>query len=346
MTLGCEKSVIKVGVVTTLSGNNSDIGVAMRDGILLKVNQINAEGGIDGHLIELIINDDKGDLDSVRSITDNLIEQGVQILYGYETSNKKDAIEDLFDQEDLLFISPTLSAYELSDIDDNFFRVIPTNYQQGTTLGNYSKQFSSKTLILYSEANKNFARGVYEGYEEAFDGEVLIRGINKDILALDDQILSWYEGMDSLMVVMNPNDTLLTSQIFYREGIETNIYSSNWGMAANAYQAGGESIQGTVFVSLLGDESYQPYKAFKETYFNEYHEEPAFAAIYAYEAGTLLTEALSISKSFEASDIKEALLKLETIEGVISDLAFTEYGDILRANQIVKLIDGNFIYQK
>jgi len=344
--IGCEKEVIRIGVVTTLSGNNSDIGVSMRDGFLLKVNEINDAGGINGHKIELIIKDDEGDINKVKQITQDLIDQDIKILFGYETSSKKNAIEEFFGREDLIFMSPTLSAYELSNIDDNFFRVIPTNYQQGETLGHYANKYSKKTLVLYSQVNANFAKGVYEGYADTFEGEVVIKAVEKGILELEEDILLWYEGMDSLMVVMNPNDTLLTSQVFYRNNVETNIYSSNWGMAANAHQTGGQSIDGTVYTSLLGDDSYAPYKRFQETYFDRFNENPSFATIYAYEAGIIITEALKQADSFDGQDLKKAILELDVQEGIISDLKLNEFGDIQRENLIVKLIEGKLIYQE
>jgi len=148
------------------------------------------------------------------------------------------------------------------------------------------------------------------------------------------------------MVVMNPNDTLLTSQVFYRNNVETNIYSSNWGMAANAHQTGGQSIDGTVYTSLLGDDSYAPYKRFQETYFDRFNENPSFATIYAYEAGIIITEALKQADSFDGQDLKKAILELDVQEGIISDLKLNEFGDIQRENLIVKLIEGKLIYQE
>ena len=67
-------------------------------------------------------------------------------------------------------ISPTLSTYEMSGIDDNFFRTITSNFDQGTTLGAYANDKSDKTLVIYDNRNAKFAQGVYEGYLNEFDG--------------------------------------------------------------------------------------------------------------------------------------------------------------------------------
>ena len=66
------KEAIKVGFVGTLSGTNSEIGIAMRDGLLLKVDELNTLGGINGQPIELIIKDDNNDHELIKSINQEL----------------------------------------------------------------------------------------------------------------------------------------------------------------------------------------------------------------------------------------------------------------------------------
>jgi len=66
LSAGCapkaaEADTIKVGFVGALSGDQAVWGQADRDGLLLTVDQINAEGGILGKQVEVIAYDDKGD---------------------------------------------------------------------------------------------------------------------------------------------------------------------------------------------------------------------------------------------------------------------------------------------
>jgi ABC-type branched-subunit amino acid transport system substrate-binding protein len=54
-----KEETIKIGAVLTLTGPAGDIGIDVRDGMLLAVDEINAWGGINGRYIELIIEDSK-----------------------------------------------------------------------------------------------------------------------------------------------------------------------------------------------------------------------------------------------------------------------------------------------
>ncbi len=55
------KEPYKIGVLTTLTGPPAFVGNDIRDAAALEVERINAAGGIDGHPIELLVEDDGGD---------------------------------------------------------------------------------------------------------------------------------------------------------------------------------------------------------------------------------------------------------------------------------------------
>ncbi len=76
------KENIRIGFVGTLSGSNSAIGVAMRDGLLLKVDEINSGGGIKGRQIEVVIKDDQNDHDLIRGINQEFMDDGINIIFG------------------------------------------------------------------------------------------------------------------------------------------------------------------------------------------------------------------------------------------------------------------------
>lgn len=69
------KEPYKIGVCVTLTGPLAQPGLEFRDGIVLEVERINAAGGIDGHRIELIIEDDGGDPTRVATALTKLIRQ-------------------------------------------------------------------------------------------------------------------------------------------------------------------------------------------------------------------------------------------------------------------------------
>ncbi len=116
------KEPIQIGFVGTLSGPNSSIGIAMRDGILLKVEEINDQGGVNGRPIVLIIKDDKNDSELIKSINEEFfLNNEIGIVFGHELSSKAKPLFETVQDKEIIVMSPTLSTYEVSGKDDNFF---------------------------------------------------------------------------------------------------------------------------------------------------------------------------------------------------------------------------------
>ena len=314
----------------------------MRDGMLLKAEEINMSGGINGQAIELIIEDDLNQSERIKEINQNFIDSGIQVVFGHELSSKAQPLFEVIQDKKIIVMSPTLSTYTVSGLDDNFFRTIPSNYDQGATLGNYVSGKSKKTLLIYDSSNKSFADGVNEGYIDAFEGMTADFPVINDLVDETDAILEMYRAgeFDSVLYVMNPNDVMYMSQVFFKENIPVDIYSSNWGMAVNALNEGGRAIEGATFVSFMGNLDGPRYLEFRDSYYNKYKKEPEFAAVYAYEAATLLFEAMRSSDTIDYDELKENLLGLGKMDGLVSPLQLDRYGDVKRELFLAVVKDG------
>lgn len=73
---------IKIGALTSLTGNFTPWGIQARDGMQLAVDEINAAGGVDGRMIELIVTDDQSNAEEAVSGLERMIEDGVVAVGG------------------------------------------------------------------------------------------------------------------------------------------------------------------------------------------------------------------------------------------------------------------------
>lgn len=72
-----------IGLLTDLSGPLSFIGVPQRDGIQVMIDRINAQGGINGHPLKMIIEDEGSDAAKATAATTKLIESAkVDVIVG------------------------------------------------------------------------------------------------------------------------------------------------------------------------------------------------------------------------------------------------------------------------
>ncbi len=77
---------VKIGMITTLSGGGSALGIDIRDGFQLALEQ---EGGaLGGQAVELIVEDDARKPDKARELADRMLERDkARILTGIVWSN-------------------------------------------------------------------------------------------------------------------------------------------------------------------------------------------------------------------------------------------------------------------
>ncbi len=329
---GCvQKDPILIGFSSTLTGDKSEIGIALRDGLMLKVEEINAAGGINGRMVEVLIEDDQNDLAMVEAIDQGFVDKGVHAIFGHELSSKASTIIKATAGKETIVISPTISTYDLSGSDDHFFRTITSNYDQGKAIAGYASDIH-RTLIVYDNVNKTFADGVIIGFTDntshptdtlAIDGE-----IEREASKMVDQLET--ADYDSIIFVTNPHDTVFLNQVLFKEKFDLQRFSSNWGMAINSLKEGGQAVEGLVFVSLLDQLETDSYKAFAAQFETRYKQEPPFASIYSYESALVLFAALEKTETLTYDDIKESLLSLGEIEGLMGSFRLDQYGDVER----------------
>ena len=76
-----EKEPVKIGVILPLTGEAATYGISDREGMLLAIEKINAEGGINGRKVRLIVEDSEGDPKGGISAFRKLVEiEGVKVI--------------------------------------------------------------------------------------------------------------------------------------------------------------------------------------------------------------------------------------------------------------------------
>ena len=86
------RAEIKIGAAEALTGNASQYGAPIRKGFELALSEINAGGGINGHKIELVVEDEQGKKEEAINVFKKLIFQDkVLMLFGPTLSNSAQA---------------------------------------------------------------------------------------------------------------------------------------------------------------------------------------------------------------------------------------------------------------
>ncbi|MGH3650704.1 MAG: ABC transporter substrate-binding protein [Acidimicrobiia bacterium] len=77
---------IRIGMLTDLTSTFAPWGVQVRDGMLMAAEEINAAGGVDGRMIEIMEADAQNDADAASEAIERLVEDGVVAIGGVISS--------------------------------------------------------------------------------------------------------------------------------------------------------------------------------------------------------------------------------------------------------------------
>lgn len=339
LTSCIQKKPITIGFCAGLTGSTSELGVNGRNGLLLAVEEINASGGINGQPVEVLVKDDQNDPKIALAVDQELLAAGVSFIIGHMTSNMAELSLPFVNEKDLLMISPTISTHDILNQDDHFISVVSSNNTQALLMAEamVRDEKGKNIAVIYETRNQAYTGSIkdYLGAELAKDGGEIIfeetfqSGDNPVYLEISQRVLS--ANPDSIVILAASFDAAMFCQQFQKLGNQTPIYLPVWSMSNDLILQGGDSVEGVHIVSLLDLDSQQPdYLAFKKTYFSKYGTEPAFPAIYSYEAAMILFDAMKTTRSQDPQTIKSAIIEKSTHQGLQNEITINAYGDANR----------------
>lgn len=343
-----EKEPIKLGYVANMSELASDLGVDARNGVMLSIEQANAEGGVKGHLIDLVIKDDKGSPEVAKLVHEKFKQEQVQLVIGHLLSGMAETMSESAD-ENMLFLSPSMSTDDFTGIDDFIFRTCPLIDGQASLLVDDVKMHEYESIyIVYDGRNAAYAQVLERITKQmCLDADIEVKGVFDISKATDDYasvakaIVS--EAPDCVFMITSSIDTALTAQrIKQLENNHIQLYSVSWSMTRDMVENGGGSVEGMRMIGTYTPERLSSkYLAFKKAFEERFGYEPTFIAEYGYDSAQVMLQALEDSASFDPKSVREALKNM-TYDGLYETIEIDEYGDTQRQYLIHVVQEGIF----
>lgn len=349
--------VFKIGGIGPVTGAAAVYGLAVKNGAQIAVDEINADGGINGYQIEFNFQDDEHDAEKSVNAYNTLKDWGMQVLMGTVTSAPCVAVADKTNADNMLQITPSGSSVECAQ-NPNVFRVCFSDPDQGAASATYiaENKLAEKIAVIYDSSDV-YSSGIYEKFAaeaanqglEIVDAEAFTADSNKDFstqlqkakdAGADLVFLPIYYTEASL--ILKQADTMgYAPKFFGCDGMDGILQVENF----DTKLAEGLMLL-TPFAADAQDELTQK---FVTSYKENYGETPiqfaadAYDAIYAIKAAM---EEADITPETSVSDtcdkMKEAMLKIKVNGLTGEDMTWTEDGEPHKAPKAVKVVDGAY----
>ncbi|MFL2820885.1 MAG: ABC transporter substrate-binding protein [Alphaproteobacteria bacterium] len=295
---------IKVGMITTLSGGGSGLGIDVRDGFLLAVKG-------DKHL-EVIIKDDQRKPDIAVQIADKMIQSDkVDVLTGIIWSNLAMAVVPAAVKQGKFYLSPNAGPSKLAGkgCHKNYFNVAWQNDNLHEAAGGYGNTAGYKNSFILAP-NYPAGKDALTGYKRFFKGkiekELYTKLGQKDYAAEIAQIRS--SKADSIYFFLPGGMGISFMKQLSQSGINVPVIGPAFSFDQGILKAVGDAALGVKNTSQWSkDLDNKANKKFVQDFQKEYGRLPSLYASQGYDTGKLLISALNVADVKDQDKFRSAL---------------------------------------
>jgi len=348
----CEDSKpVRIGFIGELTTRAAGLATSGRDGFLLAIEEINANGGVNGQQVEGLVADARMHKQTALNAIHKLADGRVSVIIGPMTSQTAVTIVPTINSLKIPLISPTVSTNELSEINDYFFRVYYTNAQAAHLLARYLADQGKPLHIaaIYDLSNRAYTEDWVESFQSMFEkraGAKVTRipfDIRTNTLYLDLAARAIEADPDGILLLANAVDTAMICQQLTKLKAEPALYATGWSYSDDLIQFGGKSVEGLTIIQSADPQDPAPaMQQFVKRYEMRFHTKPNFPAIHAYDATRMVLTVMQQGAAPEA--IRQHLLNVESFSGLQSDLSVDRFGELKHPKlHLARISNGQFI---
>lgn len=319
---------VKIGMITTLSGGGSALGIAVRDGFKLAIDQ---EGGkLGGYPVELIVEDDARKPDKAKQIADRFVKQDkVPIMTGIIWSNLAITVVPKVVREGVFYISPNAGPSLLAGegCDKNYFNVAWQNDTLHEAMGQYVRDKKFKKVFLLAPnypAGKDSLTGFKRFYKGTPVAEVYTKLGQKDYAAEISTIRS--AKPDAVFFFLPAGMGISFIKQYNQAGLtkEIPLFGPAFSFDQTILNAVGDAALGVMNSSQWNKDIDNPAnKKFVDDFQKAYGRLPSLYASQGYDAARLIASALkAVGGDMSKKDAFRAALRKADFESVRGSFEF------------------------
>lgn len=337
---------IKIGLSINLSGRGGAAGEHIRNGALLAVDEVNAQGGIHGRPLQLLVRDDEDSDVGVQKADTSLIEEKVVAIIGHSVSANTLKAYPLVTSHDTVLITAYTGTSKLSGKDDLFFRTSIDADLYGIKTAILLRAKGATTVsVLMDMGNADFVVDYVEQLKKHYQGIVntvqFVSRENADWQKLASDLLAPNPG--AILLLTESSMTAVAVQKLHDLKFNGPLIATIWAQSPELLRIGGPDMEGLSLVSFIDPDNQRPnYLKFSKELNEKFHKAATARSDRAYEIVSILADALRRCKTIDSPSLKAALLQGE-YESVLGPVKFDKFGDVVRPVYEIIVRGGNFV---
>jgi branched-chain amino acid transport system substrate-binding protein len=345
----CEQQV-KIGIIGAMSGTTASLGDYMKKGVTLAVEQKNAEGGIQGCQIQLVVYDDEADPTKSTGLAQKVATED-EVMAVWATTNSSTALSDLpiFEQYKIPQMTNGTNVDITRQGSAYIFRAGPAGPAFENSLINHLvKEGYTKFAIIGD--NSAYGKG-----ESTYQVDAL-KANNLEALAVEEHGVDDKDFTGQLTKIMGtqPEVLLLASSevaggLIAKQarqlGFEGVIAGGVAMGSAKFLETAGDAAEGVFFTAAYpGNEANDQTKAFAAAFEARWGEAPEFHGANTYDLTQVLFMAMENAKPLTPENVAAEMHKVCGYQSLQGKMCIDETGESLTSSLVGVIKNGQLTY--
>ncbi len=348
---GFAGDTIKFGVAGPHSGDLASYGLPTVNAAKIVIKQVNDAGGVNGKMIELLIEDDVCKPEIATNTAMKLASEGVEVVLGHICSGATKAALPIYKDKGILVMSPSATNPGLTQSGDypNFFRTIAPDDAQAQVDVDFAlnKLGYTKIAVVHDKGDygKGFAEFAKKFIEESGKAEVVLyEGVTPgavDYSAIVQKIRR--SGAEAIIFGgYHPEASKIVGQM-KKKRLKTTFISDDGVKDLTFIKVAGKNAEGA-YASGPRDTAGNPLsKVAIDAHKAAYNADPGAFYENAYSAVLAMVNAIEKAGSTDLAALKKAL-QTEKVDTPVGNIYFNDQGDAIGVGfSVYQVQDGNFV---
>jgi len=349
-----EVQTVKIGSASPLTGPQAHIGIDIRNGVQLAVEDLNAAGiEIGGKKVklELIAEDDEANPTKATTVAQKLVDAKVAAVVGHFNSGASIPASKVYADGGVPQISPssTNPDYTLKGFKTTF-RVVAHDGQQGPTLARFAVNTLKAKNIAIIDDSTAYGQGLADNFEataKTLGAKIIAREHTTDKDTDFKAILTKIKGKKPDLIMFGGIDPQAGPMVKQMKelGIKAKFIGGDGMQTPNFIKLAGDASDGAMAsIPGLPKDQMPGGKVFLEKYKAKFNQEVELFAPMGYDAVFVFVDAMKRAGSAEPAKFLPEIGKTD-YQGVIGPIAFDDKGDLKNGPITIYVVkDGKWEY--
>ena len=341
----------RVGLIIPLTDTQASFGVDALNGARLAVDEINAQGGVLDHPVNLVVKDTGSRTDQVASVVGELIDTDKVIaLIGEITTDRTLVAAPLAQERGIPLITPSATNEKITAIGNYIFRACHTDAFQAAMMTKFARSLDVDKVAILFDGNNPYGTSLSDAFKVDF---VRQGGL---VVAEETYQAGDVDYATQLNAIKRKNPDVVFLPSYFAEaaviikqarqlGLEVPFLGTDGWDSNELLRFAGQAVNNCYFATHFSSEHLaDKAKSFSEAYRAKFQAAPPTLAALTYDAVWLLADALRRGGSATSTALRDALAETTDFAGVTGTITFDQDRNPKKSGIILRVQDGKFTY--